>query len=236
MSSAPAGLGEGWRNRRGAHIGGINDDQNVFQDCAFGVFVRRRPRSGLDRRRAGAKHHEAVRRRLEGRQGEQHHQRHEMAGVPEAMPRAEGSRRAGPGSRRCSCPRARSARARRRRRPISRSRSPCKPLARRALANSLQRGKPRPAAPATRWSGSTPRASPTPTTIQAHAGTERPSRAPICARLMLALPATMRRRAGRSRRSSSLKRTSSRGYSTSRAVGAARLVCVRVARRRGKRG
>ena len=103
----------------------------------------------------------------------------------------------------CSRPRARSARPGARRQPISRSRSPCRPLARRALANSLQRRKRRRDAPATRWFGSTPRASPTPITIRAHAGSERPSRAPTCARLMLALRATMRRRAGRSSRNSS---------------------------------
>ena len=72
-----------------------------------------------------------------------------------------------------------------RRRAISRSRSPSKPLARPAPANSARRPKPRRAAPATRWSGSTPRASPTPIITQTRAGTERPSRAPTCARPML---------------------------------------------------
>jgi hypothetical protein len=89
--------------------------------------------------------------------------------------------------------------------PISRSRNPCKPLARPALANSARRRKPKAAAPATPWSGLTPRASPTPIITRAHVGTARRSRAPTCARPMLAAQATMRRRAGRNSRNSSPK-------------------------------
>ena len=89
----------------------------------------------------------------------------------------------------------------RRLQPISRSRNPCKRLARPARANSARRRKPRGAARAIRWSGSTPRASPIPTITRVPAGTARPSRAPICVRPTLGPPAITRRRARRNSRS-----------------------------------
>ena len=81
----------------------------------------------------------------------------------------------------------------------------------------LGSAKPRRAAPPTPWSGSTPRASPTPIIIRAPAGTARPSRAPTCARPTLGPQATTRRRARRSSRSSSPEALGSQGRPMSRA-------------------
>ena len=73
-------------------------------------------------------------------------------------------------------------------------------LPHRQPANSPRRRKPR-ADAATTWSGSTPRASPTPTITRAAAGTAQRSRAPICARPTLGPPAITRRRARRNSKS-----------------------------------
>ena len=98
-----------------------------------------------------------------------------------------------------------------------RSRSPCRRLARPAPANSPRRRKPGAAAAAARWSGSTPRASPIPTITRAAVGTARRSRAPTCARLTLAPPATTPRRARRNSRSRCSRRSSGRRAEFARA-------------------
>ena len=153
------------------------------------------------------KRHEGVRRRLEGRQGQQHDQRHDVAGVPEAVPRSEGDRH---DSRRGACRRARCGAGssagpdRPRCRPTSRSRYRRKrPLGRPEPANSPPRRKRRRAAPATQSCGSTP--SLTSITTPAPAATARPSRAPICAKPTRPPPATAPPRAGSVSRSSSHK-------------------------------
>ena len=195
------GPGGSWRNRRGARIGGISDDQHVFQGRAFGPLASPAPWVWPRPARAGGKRHEAVRRRVEGRQGEQHHQRHDMAGVPEAVPHPEGRRR---GAGRSSCRRARAGPARARSGADLSAEAEAHAIGRspdRRRPVQHRRRRPRRAAPATRWSGSTPRASPTPIIIPARAGTARPSRAPICARPTPAPPATTPRRAGRNSRS-----------------------------------
>ena len=157
-----------------------------------------------DRRRPGGKRHEGVRRRLESRQGEQHDQRHDLAGLPEAVPHPEGEfRRSGRGSRR-SARRGSRSRSDANLSAEARPRLQATPRGRPARANSPSEAEAKARCPddtvvwvntkgkshayhyaGTRWYG---------TTKQGAYMCEADARAP---------PATTRRRAGRSSPSSS---------------------------------